>query len=148
MGFSTSRTLDPSGGHDAKVELNAALSRKMADIEKRKRASSKSSTLDSQKSKAEDKLRDEIRTLHEAYQFLSRKYIKLAETLGQMNQEELEAYAKKKEEERKDKKNKNKMKKTIEINEDLETDDMDLLQYDADMGAEKAILKNMAAQQD
>ena len=26
--------------------------------------------LDSQKSKAEDKLRDEIRTLHEAYQFL------------------------------------------------------------------------------
>ena len=43
-----------------------------------------------------------------------------------------------------DKKNKNKMKKTIEINEDLETDDMDLLQYDADMGAEKAILKNMA----
>ena len=41
MGFSTSRTLDPSGGHDAKVELNAALSRKMADIEKRKRASSK-----------------------------------------------------------------------------------------------------------
>ena len=35
------------------------------------------------------------------YQFLSRKYIKLAETLGQMNQEELEAYAKKKEEERK-----------------------------------------------
>ena len=27
MGFSTSRTLDPSGGHDAKVELNAALSR-------------------------------------------------------------------------------------------------------------------------
>ena len=41
MGFSTSRTLDPSGGHDAKVELNAALSRKMADIEKRKRAASK-----------------------------------------------------------------------------------------------------------
>merc|ERR1712051_444634 len=41
MGFSTSRTLDPSGGHDAKVELNAALSRKMADIEKRKRASMK-----------------------------------------------------------------------------------------------------------
>ena len=57
--------------------------------------------LESQKSKQEDKLRDEIRTLHEAYQFLSRKYIKLAETLGQMNQEELEAYAKKKEEERK-----------------------------------------------
>merc|ERR1719203_92609 len=55
MGFSTSRTLDPSGGHDAKVELNAALSRKMADIEKRKRASmkkdEKNKTLESQKSK-------------------------------------------------------------------------------------------------
>ena len=43
-----------------------------------------------------------------------------------------------------DKKNKNKMKKTIEIEEDLDAEDMDLLQYDADLGAEKAILKNMA----
>ena len=30
MGFSTSRTLDPSGGHDARVELNGALSRKVS----------------------------------------------------------------------------------------------------------------------
>ena len=74
MGFSTSRTLDPSGGHDAKVELNAALSRKMADIEKRKRQANKK-----EQTKVEDKLRDEIRTLHEAYQFLSRKYIRLQE---------------------------------------------------------------------
>ena len=74
MGFSTSRTLDPSGGHDAKVELNAALSRKMADIEKRKRMANKK-----EQTKVEDKLRDEIRTLHEAYQFLSRKYIRLQE---------------------------------------------------------------------
>jgi hypothetical protein len=36
------------------------------------------------------------------------------------------------------------MKKTIEIEEDLDAEDMDLLQYDADLGAEKAILKNMA----
>ena len=43
-----------------------------------------------------------------------------------------------------DKKNKNKMKKTIEIEEDLDGEDLDLLQYDADLGAEKAILKNMA----
>ena len=78
MGFSTSRTLDPSGGHDAKVELNAALSRKMADIEKRKRAANKK-----EQTKVEDKLRDEIRTLHEAYQFLSKKYIKLAETMAE-----------------------------------------------------------------
>ena len=43
-----------------------------------------------------------------------------------------------------DKKNKNKLKKTIEIEENLDSEDMDLLQYDADLGAEKAILKNMA----
>jgi hypothetical protein len=74
MGFSTSRTLDPSGGHDARVELNAALSKKMLDIEKRKRAANKK-----EQTKIEDKLRDEIRTLHEAYQFLCRKYIRLQE---------------------------------------------------------------------
>ena len=91
-------------------------------------------------------MRDEIRTLHEAYQFLSRKYIKLAETLGQMNADELEAYAKKKEEERKKSKNKKNSKKEteIEIEEDLDSDDLDMLQYDADLGAEKAILKNIA----
>ena len=31
---------------------------------------------DTQKNPAADKVRDEIRTLHEAYQFLSKKYIK------------------------------------------------------------------------
>ena len=70
------------GGHDARVELNAALSRKMADIEKRKRAANKKD-----QTKVEDKLRDEIRTLHEAYQYLSRKYIKLAETLQTAKEE-------------------------------------------------------------
>ena len=83
--------------------------------------------------------------MHEAYQFLSRKYIKLAETLGQMNADELEAYAKKKEEERKKSKNKkNKKEQEVEIEEDLDSDDLDMLQYDADLGAEKAILKNIA----
>ena len=86
MGFSTSRTLDPSGGHDAKVELNAALSRKMADIEKRKRAATKK-----EQTKVEDKLRDEIRTLHEAYQFLSKKYIRLQEIKRNMEEEDEEA---------------------------------------------------------
>ena len=86
MGFSTSRTLDPSGGHDARVELNAALSRKMADIEKRKRAATKK-----EMTKVEDKLRDEIRCLHEAYQFLSKKYIRLQEIKRNMEEEEEEA---------------------------------------------------------
>ena len=86
MGFSTSRTLDPSGGHDAKVELNAALSRKMADIDKRKRAANKK-----EQTKIEDKLRDEIRTLHEAYQFLSRKYMRLQELKRNMEEEEEDA---------------------------------------------------------
>lgn len=68
MGFSTSRTLDPSGGHDTRSELNAALSRRMSEMEKRKRAN--------QQKVVADRLRDEVRTLHEAYQFLSRKYLK------------------------------------------------------------------------
>ena len=70
MGFTTSRTLDPSGGHDARGELNAALSRRMAEMEKKKRLANQK-----EKSHIVDKLRDDVRTLHEAYQFLSRKYI-------------------------------------------------------------------------
>lgn len=96
MGFSTSRTLDPSGGHDAKVELNAALSRKMADIEKRKRAANKKD-----QTKVEDKLRDEIRTLHEAYQFLSRKYMRLQEMRKQEEDELAEEALKEKDAEKK-----------------------------------------------
>ena len=68
MGFNTARTLDPTGGQEAIEELNAALNRKMEDVEKRKRAASKK-----EQAAIEDKLRDEVRTLHEAYQFLSRK---------------------------------------------------------------------------
>ena len=71
MGFSTSRTLDPSGGHDARSELNAALSRRMNDLEKKKKLASQKD-----KSIVADKIRDDVRTLHEAYQFLSRKYIR------------------------------------------------------------------------
>ena len=37
LGFTTSRALDPSSGQDAKGELNAALSRRMAELEKKKR---------------------------------------------------------------------------------------------------------------
>ena len=130
MGFSTSRTLDPSGGHDARVELNAALSRKMADIEKRKRAANKKD-----QTKVEDKLRDEIRTLHEAYQFLSRKYMKLAEQRQNVELEE-EEEADSKEKQRRLQRQKSKAKKQdmeidklLEENEDLFMDDEEYDDY-------------------
>ena len=56
MGFTTSRTLDPSGGHDTKLELSMALSRKMCDIERKKRIESKKENW-----VATDRLRDDIR---------------------------------------------------------------------------------------
>ena len=56
MGFSTSRTLDPSGGHDTKLELSMALSRKMVDIERKKRIEIKRENW-----VATDRLRDDIR---------------------------------------------------------------------------------------
>lgn len=68
----------------------------MADIEKRKRAANKK-----EQTKVEDKLRDEIRTLHEAYQFLSKKYIKLAETMLQAKEEAMLEQLSKEEKERK-----------------------------------------------
>ena len=67
MGFTTSRTLDPSSDQ-ARGELNSALSRRMAELEKKKRMASQKEML-----KVCDKLRDDVRTLHEAYQFLSRQ---------------------------------------------------------------------------
>jgi hypothetical protein len=41
LGFSSSRSLNPCSGNDPKVELNAALSRKMEDIERKKLAAMK-----------------------------------------------------------------------------------------------------------
>ena len=78
MGFTSARALDQSGGNDAVKELNIALSLKMEHMEKKKRiAIEKGKKLpETQKNPAADKVRDEIRTLHEAYQFLSKKYIK------------------------------------------------------------------------
>lgn len=141
MGFSTSRTLDPSGGHDARVELNAALSRKMADIEKRKRAANKKD-----QTKVEDKLRDEIRTLHEAYQFLSRKYMKLAELRknGEFDEEEEEETNKDKRRKRvnkmKEKKQDLDIDKMLQENEDMFLDDdefEDDCYYEDDEGNER-----------
>ena len=63
LGFTTSRTLDPSSGQDARGELNNALSRRMAELEKKKRMANQK-----EKFVVCDKLRDDVRTLHEAYQ--------------------------------------------------------------------------------
>ena len=71
LGFTTSRTLDPSSGQDARGELNNALSRRMAELEKKKRMANQKEKL-----AVCDKLRDDVRTLHEAYQagFLNAKH--------------------------------------------------------------------------
>ena len=77
MGFTSARALDRSGGHDALSELNAALSKRMEKFERKKRMiiEKGKKTPSEQKNPEADKVRDEIRTLHEAYQFLSKKYI-------------------------------------------------------------------------
>ena len=82
LGFTTSRTLDPSSGQDARGELNAALSRRMAELEKKKRMANQK-----EKFAVCDKLRDDVRTLHEAYQFLSRKYLLAQQRMRQREEE-------------------------------------------------------------
>ena len=86
MGFGTARTLDPSGSKNARNELNAALTRKMNDFETKRRKlleldKQKSFVAESVRNQTKDKLRDDIRTLHEAYQFLARKYMRDEEKL-------------------------------------------------------------------
>ena len=85
LGFTTSRTLDPSSGQDARGELNAALSRRMAELEKKKRMANQK-----EKFAVCDKLRDDVRTLHEAYQFLSRKYLLAQQRMHRQREEEAE----------------------------------------------------------
>ena len=77
MGFTSARSLDQSGGNDALRELNSALVRRMEHYEKKKRVAIENGKKlpDTQKNPAADKVRDELRTLHEAYQFLSKKYL-------------------------------------------------------------------------
>jgi len=78
MGFTSARTLDQSSGNNALTELNSALSKKMESLEKKKKmAIEKGKNIpERQKNPAADKARDDIRTLHEAYQFLAKKYLK------------------------------------------------------------------------
>ena len=61
LGFGTSR-FDPASS-DARGELNNALSCRMAELERKKRTANQK-----EKFAVCDKLRDEVRTLHEAYQ--------------------------------------------------------------------------------
>ena len=76
MGFSSSRTLDPNGGHDPRKELSEALSRQMALIDRKKNARSQRQNLvTSQVESQLSRQKDDVRMLHEAYQFLSRKYL-------------------------------------------------------------------------
>ena len=88
MGFGTARTLDPSGSKNARMELNASLQRKMNDFDQKKRKllemdKGKSFISESARIQLKDKFRDDIRTLHEAYQFLARKYIRDEEKLAE-----------------------------------------------------------------
>mgnify|MGYP003312548558 CR=1 FL=1 len=87
MGFGTSRTMDASGSHNARSELNAALTRKMGEFEQKRRkllekdGKNAKYVMATTRNQTADKLRDDIRTLHEAYQFLARKYIRDEEKL-------------------------------------------------------------------
>ena len=74
MGFGTARIVDPSGERDAHCELNNALSRQMEAFEKKKKKTIEVEKNEQRKKQLADKLRDDIRTMHEAYQFLAKKY--------------------------------------------------------------------------
>ena len=74
MGFGTARKIDASGEHGAQDELNNALTRLMDAHEKKKKKILETEKVEERRKQAADKLRDEVRTIHEAYQFLSKKY--------------------------------------------------------------------------
>ena len=74
MGFGSARIEDQSGKRNAFDELNSALSRQMENIDKRKKKIEDTEKIEQRREAQHDKLRDEIRTMHEAYQFLAQKY--------------------------------------------------------------------------
>lgn len=93
MGFSSSRVLDPSAGHNPKTELSSALTKRMQEIETRRHQSGKRVGMNRNIEKsgpgAEQKQRDDARILHEAYQFLSRRYL----SSGSSREEDADANA-------------------------------------------------------
>ena len=74
MGFGTARLDDVHGKKDAQDDLNASLTRLMDSHEKKKKKLLETEKIEQRRIQMGDKLRDEVRTIHEAYQFLSRKY--------------------------------------------------------------------------
>ena len=74
MGFGTARLDDVHGKRDAQDELNVSLTRLMENHEKKKKKLMETEKIELKRSQMADKLRNEVRTVHEAYQFLSRKY--------------------------------------------------------------------------
>ena len=74
MGFGTARKVESSGGQTALDELSSALTRQMEHFGKKKDNVLKTEKNEERKQKQQDKIRDEIRTMHEAYQFLAKKY--------------------------------------------------------------------------
>ena len=74
MGFGTARLDDAHGKRDAQEDLNTALTRLMEAHEKKKKKVYDTEKIEQRREMMSNKLRDEVRTIHEAYQFLSRKY--------------------------------------------------------------------------
>ena len=74
MGFGTARIVDAHGERDAQDELNDALTRLMEAHEKKKKKILETEKIEVRMRQMSDKLRDEVRTVHEAYQFLAKKY--------------------------------------------------------------------------
>ena len=74
MGFGTARIVDAHGERDAQDELNDALTRLMEAHEKKKKKMMETEKIEERRKQQADKLRDEVRTVHEAYQFLAKKY--------------------------------------------------------------------------
>ena len=74
MGFGTARIVDAHGERDAQDELNDALTRLMEVHEKKKKKMLETEKIEARRTQMADKLRDEVRTIHEAYQFLAKKY--------------------------------------------------------------------------
>ena len=89
MGFQSSRVLDSYAGHDPRAELSGALCKRMAELDARKNGQPEPADprrarrrpqpgFASQKAGGGGdgkKHGDEVRMLHEAYQFLSRRYL-------------------------------------------------------------------------
>ena len=74
MGFGTARLDDAHGKRDAQEDLNTALTRLMEAHEKKKKKVYDTEKIEQRREMMLNKCRDEVRTIHEAYQFLSRKY--------------------------------------------------------------------------